>query len=156
MAVLIDATPSYVSINDGALDTRYRYLRDRDTSSAIALSTGESWGAEFTGATEGLFGVMFGIPKQGVSAPGTVGISGGNVTGDGTTFTTTFAVGDYIAMGNTRWGRVETITSNTLMTLENPYTGTLSGLSYVPYLYMCAIGEWQVYPSGEIVYADDA
>lgn len=155
MTVLIDATPDYVSINDGALDTRHRYIRRRDVAGAIVLSSGETWGAEFTGSADGVFGVVFGIDKD-APAPGTAGLSSGNVTGVGTTFTTTFAVGDYMTIGDTRFGRITAIASNTQMTLENPYSGTLSGLSYRPYLYCCAIGQWQTYPSGAIEFTDDA
>ena len=56
MTVLIDATPGYVSFNDGDFDTRYKYLRQISNASALTLMRGPTWGVTFVAGSNGSSG----------------------------------------------------------------------------------------------------
>lgn len=71
----------------------------------------------------------FGLP-----GPGTVSVANGqsNVTGVGTTFTTTFANADLIyVVGEGTYKQIINITNNTLLTVNSNYSKTVSGTTYI-------------------------
>lgn len=141
--------PFYFALKNGEVDSRYKYLRLKNQTSAIALSAGETWASSFA---SGDIGCNFGIIKN--AAPlGTISFTGAantTVTGSGTAFLTDFTAGDYIVIVgsstlNGRFARIASIASDTSMTTAAAWiAGSSSGLSYQVYSYLmtsagCAI-----------------
>lgn len=55
MTVIFQATPSYVSFNDGNFDTRYRYFRASAESTSFSIVNGATYNVTNQGASNGMF-----------------------------------------------------------------------------------------------------
>jgi hypothetical protein len=95
-------------------------------------STGTHHIYKATATTLDISGAGMNGAAQSDNLTGTVSVTSASatITGSGTTFTTDFEVGDVIAVNGSETLRIETITSNILMTAESNFSTTVSGETY--------------------------
>jgi len=97
----------------------------RDSTDTVSLYNNSTTNVTTSVATNGIL--------QSANLAGTVTVNSGSasVTGSGTSFTTSFVVGDVIYVNGASQGRrISVITSNTAMTVESNFSASSSGSTY--------------------------
>lgn len=136
MAVLMEATTEYVSFKDGRLDTRFRYLQQKDLITSIQLAAGPTWQSKFVGSGSGEFSAIFHQPRYSV---GTVSYSTSGsyqtitITGSGTGWTSDMVGWFLIAEGGRHIFRVDIVTSPTSMIAQMRVWQSVGSYSGQPY-----------------------
>ena len=89
------------------------------------------------------------------NGPGTVSLSGANVTGSGTTFQSTFQVGDFIWINGLVPAEVTSITSNTALTINYSTKSAPAGTTYQSAIPLYTINSTNPRPSQCVLNPND-